>query len=69
MRRGRNIPTKQSFAVVVDGETEYWYLEKLKYNERDVNFDITPKILQKKNIKQQYKLVTELSEGEYDKVF
>ena len=69
MRKGRNIPTKQSFAVVVDGETEYWYLEKLKYNERDVNFDITPKILQKKNIKQQYKLVTELSEGEYDKVF
>ena len=69
MRKGRNIPTKQSFAVVVDGETEYWYLEKLKYNEPDVNFNITPKILQKKNIKQQYELVTELSEGEYDKVF
>ena len=69
MRRGKKIQTKQSFAVVVDGETEKWYLEKLKYNERDVNFDITPKILQKKNIKQQYKLVTELSEEEYDKVF
>jgi hypothetical protein len=69
MRKGRNIPTKQSFAVVVDGETEYWYLEKLKYNERDVNFDITPKILQKKNINQQYELVTDLSEEEYDKVF
>lgn len=69
MRKGRKIQTKQAFAIVVDGETEKWYLEKLKYNERDVNFDITPKILQKKNIKQQYELVTELSEGEYDKVF
>ena len=50
MRRGRNIPTKQSFAVVVDGETEKWYLEMLKQNEPDVLFNITPKILQKKNL-------------------
>lgn len=69
MRRGRNIPTKQSFAVVVDGETEYWYLEMLKRNEPNIPFKIRPQILQKKNINQQYELVTELSEEEYDKVF
>jgi len=69
MRKGRNIPTKQAFAVVVDGETEKWYLEMLKRNEPNILFSITPKILQKKNIKQQYELVTELSEEEYDKVF
>ena len=69
MRKGRNIPTKQSFAVVVDGETEYWYLQMLKHNEPNILFSITPKILQKKNIDQQYELVTELSEEEYDKVF
>ena len=69
MRRGEKRQTQQAFAVVVDGETEYWYLEMLKRNEPNILFDITPKILQKKNIKQQYKLVTELSEGEYDKVF
>ena len=69
MRRGRNIPTKQSFAVVVDGETEYWYLEMFKRNEPNIPFKIRPQILQKKNIDQQYKLVTELSEEEYDKVF
>ena len=69
MRRGRNIPTKQSFAVVVDGETEKWYLEMLKQNEPDVLFNITPKILQKKNINQQYELVASLSEDDYDKVF
>lgn len=69
MRTGRKIPTKQSFAVVVDGETEYWYLQMLKHNEPDILFNIAPKILQKKNIDQQYELVTELSEEEYDKVF
>ena len=69
MRRGRNIPTKQSFAVVVDGETEYWYLEMLKRNEPNIPFKIRPQILQKKNIDQQYELVTELSEEDYDKVF
>ena len=69
MRRGRNKLTKQAFAVVVDGQTEYWYLQMLKHNEPNILFDITPKILQKKNIDQQYELVTTLSEEEYDKVF
>ena len=69
MRRGRNKLTKQAFAVVVDGQTEYWYLQMLKQNEPNILFDITPKILQKKNIDQQYELVIALSEQEYDKVF
>ena len=69
MRRGKKIQTKQSFAVVVDGETEYWYLQMLKHNEPNIPFKIKPQILQKKNIKQQYELVTDLSEEEYDKVF
>ena len=69
MRRGKKIQTKQSFAVVVDGETEYWYLQMLKRNEPNIPFNIKPQILQKKNIDQQYKLVIELSEEEYDKVF
>lgn len=69
MRKGRNIPTKQSFAVVVDGKTEYWYLEMLKRNEPNIPFNIKPQILQKKNIDQQYGLVKDLSEEEYDKVF
>ena len=69
MRRGKKIQTKQSFAVVVDGETEYWYLQMLKRNEPNILFSITPKIIQEKNIDQQYDLVTALSEEEYDKVF
>ena len=69
MRRGEKRQTQQAFAVVVDGETEYWYLEMLKRNEPNIPFKIKPQILQKKNIKQQYELVTDLSEEEYDKVF
>ena len=61
MRKRKNIPTQQAFAVVVDSETEYWYLQMLKRNEPNILFDIMPKILQKKNVTQQYKLVTELS--------
>ena len=68
MRKGRKIATKQAFAVVVDGETEYWYLQMLKHNEPNILLDITPKILNKKNIDQQYKFVTKLSKDEYDKV-
>lgn len=69
MSTGEKKQTRQAFAVVVDGETEYWYLQMLKRNEPNILFSITPKILQKKNIKQQYELVTDLSEEEYDKVF
>ena len=69
MRTGRKRQTRQAFAVVVDGETEYWYLQMLKHNEPNIPFKIKPQILQKKNIDQQYELVTELSKEEYDKVF
>ena len=69
MRKRKNISTQQAFAVVVDSETEYWYLQMLKHNEPNILFDIMPKFLQKKNVTQQYKLVTELSKKEYDKVF
>ena len=47
MRKGRNIPTKQSFAVVVDGETEYWYLQMLKHNEPNIPFKIKHLLLRK----------------------
>jgi len=69
MRRGEKRQTKQAFAVVVDGKTEYWYLEMLKRNEPNILFDITPRIPKNKDIDEQYELVTELSEEEYDKVF
>jgi len=38
MRKGKNKLTKQAFAVVVDGQTEYWYLQMLKQNEPNILF-------------------------------
>tara|TARA_R110002051_G_scaffold324685_2_gene423155 strand:+ start:2069 stop:2707 length:639 start_codon:yes stop_codon:yes gene_type:complete len=58
----------KAFAFVVDGDTEVWYLQMLKRNERELNLNIEPKLPSKKSILEQYKMVEELSE-DYTKVF
>ncbi len=52
MRNSRETALKGSktFAVVVDGETEVWYLQMLKRNERKLNVNIEPKLPSKKSI-------------------
>ncbi len=66
----RNVPKSNPvFAVVVDGETECWYLQMLKRNERDLRVSIKPEIPQNKNLEDQYNLVCDLSGKEYTKVF
>ncbi|UKJ06943.1 RloB family protein [Solitalea lacus] len=71
MRKPKKIAHKPnpSFAVVVDGETEVWYLQMLKRNERDIRVSIKPEIPNKKSIEEQYKLVCDLSGKEFTKVF
>lgn len=64
-----HIPT---YAFVVEGETEVWYLQMLKkheQNDRNLRINIKPEIPQKKKIKDQYRLVRELAKSEYDRVF
>lgn len=70
MRNKRQIPLKgkPSFAVVIDGETEFWYLQMIKRNERQIKVDIKPEIPQKKKLSDQYSKVIELSKS-YDKVY
>jgi hypothetical protein len=70
MRKNKAIPikSKTTFAVVVDGDCEVWYLQMLKRNERSILINIEPKIPQRKKLSEQYKNVIELSE-EYTKVF
>lgn len=43
--RRQVVPT---FSFVVDGETEIWYLQMLKRNERQFKINIEPKLPQKK---------------------
>ena len=64
--RRQVVPT---FSFVVDGETEIWYLQMLKRNERQLKLNIEPKLPQRKSIDEQFKLVKDLSEREYSKVF
>ncbi|MDF1675057.1 MAG: RloB family protein [Vicingaceae bacterium] len=70
MRNNISIGLKGSkaFAFVVDGNTEVWYLQMLKRNERKLNINIEPKLPSKKSIPEQYKMVEQLAE-DYTKVF
>lgn len=56
------------YAIMVDGHTEFWYLQMLKRNEQDIRIDIKPEIPQKKKLADQYFKAIELSEN-YDKVY
>jgi len=71
MRQSRKIRSQltPTFAFVVDGETEIWYLQMLKRNERQLRLNIKPEIPNKKSIKEQFNLVVDLSGREYLKVF
>ena len=71
MRTKEKRQTREAFAVVVDGETEKWYLQMLVKNETNISSNIKPHIPKNKDIDEQYKLVRDLSkkEEEYDKVF
>ncbi len=70
MRKARKnrIKARPNFALVVDGDTEVWYFQMLKRNERTLAVNIEPKIPQKKSVLEQYELVKSLSE-DYKTVF
>ena len=70
IRKIRAIPlkSKPTFAVVVDGDCEVWYLQMLKRNERSIIVNVEPKIPQRKRLSEQYENVIKLSE-ENTKVF
>lgn len=66
----RNTPkTNPSFAVVVDGKTEVWYLNMLKRNEPNIRVSIKPEIPNNKSVEEQYNLVCDLSNKEFTKVY
>ena len=60
---------RPTFAIVVDGETEVWYLQMLKRNEQQLRIDIEPKLPQRKSIREQFELVMDLAGREYPNVF
>jgi hypothetical protein len=70
MRKNRPIPfdKKTKFAIIVDGECEFWYFQMLKRNENTIKVDLKPEIPQRKKLKEQFERVIEQSKH-YDKVF
>lgn len=70
MRKSRAIPVKSkpTFAFVVDGNCEVWYLQMLKRNEKSIVVNIEPKIPTRKSLSEQYENAITLSE-ESTKVF
>ncbi|WP_319231685.1 RloB family protein [Draconibacterium orientale] len=70
MRKSRKIKIKgkKTYAFVVDGDTEVWYLQMLKRNERTLSVNIEPKLPSKKSIPDQFEMVKSLAE-DYSKVF
>lgn len=69
-RRKRTPPVaKPSIAVVADGQTEAWYLNMLKRNERHIRITIKPEIYNKKSLKDQFEFVSDLAGKEYNEIF
>ena len=62
------IPIRKTYAFVGDGETELWYLQMLKKNEKSLTVTIKPELPQKKSIEDQFDYVLELSDI-HEKVF
>ncbi len=70
MRLSKKVPLKgkPKYAVVVDGECEFWYIQMLKRHEKLISVDLKPEIPQKKKLSEQYSKVIELTK-DYDKVY
>lgn len=57
---------KKKFAIIVDGETEFWYFQMIKRNNKVLPVDLKPEIPQKKKLYDQYLKVLDYSDI-YDK--
>lgn len=70
MTKSRHLPRKArpTFAVIGDGECEFWYFQMLKRNERSLRIDLKPEIPQKKRLSEQFERVIQYSK-DYYKVF
>lgn len=68
MRKFKERKIKPSFVFLVDGQTESWYLQKIKRNEKNLNINIKPELPQNKKLKDQFEQIKELAR-DYDEVF
>lgn len=67
-RKRKNRSVAKAYAVIVDGETEQWYLQMLRKNEPSLNVVIEPKLHVRQSLKEQCMQVEKACKS-YDKVF
>ena len=67
-RKKKTPPRRRTAAVIVEGETEKWYISMLKRNERDLPIYIKPELNIKKTLEKQYEYVINAAE-DYTMVF
>ena len=67
-RKKKTLPRRKSAAVIVEGQTEKWYISMLKRNERSLPINIKPELNVKKTLEKQYEYVINAAE-DYTKVF
>lgn len=60
-QRSRRGQGNRTIYILVDGETEKWYLDQLKNNERLKTVTIKPDLNKKKTITQQFEVIKEES--------
>lgn len=65
---GRKFQENKVFSIIVDGNTEVWYLQMLKDHEQLTSINIRPELPKKKKLSEIYELVRDNS-NDYDKVF
>lgn len=68
-RKVSNRKTNKSYAFVVDGETESWYLKLMKRHEKLDGINIKPELPKNNKLSEQYERVMELAKEDYDKVY
>ncbi len=61
---------RPTFAIVVEGKTEFWYFQKLKENEKQLAVNIMPTIPERKKLSELFEIVKQkANEIVHDKVF
>ncbi len=67
IERKRKRTGKKSYSIIVEGQTEVWYLQLMKEYEKLPRIDIKPELPKKKKLKELFELVKDNTQI-YDKV-
>jgi hypothetical protein len=70
MARNRRVPRKIRlvFAIIGDGECEFWYFQMMKKNESSLKIHLKPELPQRKSLEEQFAQVRQYA-NDYYKVF